>query len=214
MKSENWSGLITNASPYALPPGAAVEQVNLHNAIPGQLTSRDGMRLVSHLGDRASFRDIVSVYTGSSTFLLVSSGNGLFALESPGIGDPAGTPAAAAPDSTGGVFGSNYLLLYEGYGEGAVDGGGGGGATGSYISGLDGGTATTAAYEFELNANLVCQGDGKRVDFDGGRADTALYPLLVRESELCEAPPVEAATAVTAHDGSRIFTHDLKAITL
>lgn len=47
MSEQTWAGLVTNASPYAIPPGAAVEQVNIVNYIPGQLTSRGGMKLVA-----------------------------------------------------------------------------------------------------------------------------------------------------------------------
>lgn len=44
MEAKQWSGLITNASPYVLPPGATVVQENLHCRTPGQLRVRDGMR--------------------------------------------------------------------------------------------------------------------------------------------------------------------------
>lgn len=39
---EKWAGLVTNASPYALPPGSAVTQVNLQCIAPGQLNVRPG----------------------------------------------------------------------------------------------------------------------------------------------------------------------------
>ncbi len=39
-----WGGLVTQASPYAIPPGGATQQVNFTLAKPGQLTSRGGMR--------------------------------------------------------------------------------------------------------------------------------------------------------------------------
>lgn len=39
---EKWAGLVTNASPYALPVGAAVTQVNLQVLSPGQVTVRPG----------------------------------------------------------------------------------------------------------------------------------------------------------------------------
>lgn len=42
-----WAGLATNASPYALPPGATVEQVNLQCLSPGQLTARKGFVIES-----------------------------------------------------------------------------------------------------------------------------------------------------------------------
>jgi hypothetical protein len=39
-----WGGLVTQASPYAIPPGGAQQQVNFTLSKPGQLTSRGGMR--------------------------------------------------------------------------------------------------------------------------------------------------------------------------
>lgn len=47
MAEKGWAGMVTNASPYMLPPGAAVEQTNLVTYVPGQLTSRGGMQKVS-----------------------------------------------------------------------------------------------------------------------------------------------------------------------
>jgi hypothetical protein len=44
---EKWAGLVTNASPYAIPPGAAVTQVNLQALNPGQLSVRPGLNAVS-----------------------------------------------------------------------------------------------------------------------------------------------------------------------
>lgn len=38
-----WGGLATNASPYGLPPGASIEQVNLQCLSPGQLNVRRGL---------------------------------------------------------------------------------------------------------------------------------------------------------------------------
>ena len=39
-----FQGVVTYASPYFLPPGGAVEQINACSLIPGQLTVRGGMR--------------------------------------------------------------------------------------------------------------------------------------------------------------------------
>lgn len=44
---EKWAGLVTNASPYALPVGTAVTQVNLQVLAPGQVTVRPGDATVS-----------------------------------------------------------------------------------------------------------------------------------------------------------------------
>lgn len=44
---EKWGGLVTNASPYAIPPGAAVTQVNLQALVPGRVSVRPGLNAVS-----------------------------------------------------------------------------------------------------------------------------------------------------------------------
>jgi hypothetical protein len=44
---DKWKGLVTNASPYAIPPGAAVTQVNFQCVRPGELTSRFGQTSVT-----------------------------------------------------------------------------------------------------------------------------------------------------------------------
>lgn len=40
---DKWSGMITNASPYALPGGACVYQSNIQCLRPGQLQTRGGL---------------------------------------------------------------------------------------------------------------------------------------------------------------------------
>jgi len=44
---EKWAGLITNASPYSIPPGSAVTQVNIQAVAPGQIQVRMGYTTVS-----------------------------------------------------------------------------------------------------------------------------------------------------------------------
>lgn len=54
-----WGGLATNASPYSIPPGAAVTQVNLQAIVPGQLSVRPGTAAVSfasHTGSTTPVR--------------------------------------------------------------------------------------------------------------------------------------------------------------
>lgn len=53
---DTWRGLVTNASPYALPPGAAVTQVNFQCIRPGELTTRNGQAVVTF-----------TTHTGAST---------------------------------------------------------------------------------------------------------------------------------------------------
>jgi len=43
VRLSKWLGLNTTASPYLLPAGGAVEQVNIQSLVPGQLTVRGGM---------------------------------------------------------------------------------------------------------------------------------------------------------------------------
>lgn len=52
IRLNKWPGLITTASPYLIPPGAAVEQVNLTSLIPGQLTCRGGMERLNDTSER------------------------------------------------------------------------------------------------------------------------------------------------------------------
>jgi hypothetical protein len=44
---DKWAGLVTNASQYALPVGAAVEQTNLQTLSPGHVVVRPGNAVVS-----------------------------------------------------------------------------------------------------------------------------------------------------------------------
>ena len=59
---EKWAGLVTNASPYAIPPGAAVTQVNLQILSPGQLTVRPGTASVSFASHTGSTQAIVTAF--------------------------------------------------------------------------------------------------------------------------------------------------------
>jgi hypothetical protein len=43
IRISKWSGLVTAASPYILPAGGAVEQINAQSITPGQLSARGGM---------------------------------------------------------------------------------------------------------------------------------------------------------------------------
>lgn len=58
---EKWAGLVTNASPYSLPPGAAVTQVNFQLLNPGQLTVRPGLVNVSFATHTAGAQPIVTL---------------------------------------------------------------------------------------------------------------------------------------------------------
>lgn len=59
---EKWAGLVTNASPYSLPPGAAVEQVNMQVVSPGVLAVRPGLNLASVTASTASTSAVRSAF--------------------------------------------------------------------------------------------------------------------------------------------------------
>lgn len=82
---EKWAGLATNASPYAIPPGAAVTQVNLQVLVPGQLSVRPGLAAVSWASHTGSGQPVSAfryqhgstetvVYQNASGFLYVAKG--------------------------------------------------------------------------------------------------------------------------------------------
>lgn len=82
---EKWSGLVTNASPYSIPPGSAVTQVNLQVLSPGRLTARPGTTAVSFSSHTGSTQSIVRafrypsstesvVYQNSSGVIIVAKG--------------------------------------------------------------------------------------------------------------------------------------------
>ena len=58
---DKWAGLVTNASPYAIPPGAAATQVNLQCIRPGELACRPGTVSVSFATHTGSTTAVVSM---------------------------------------------------------------------------------------------------------------------------------------------------------
>jgi hypothetical protein len=83
---DTWRGLVTNASPYALPIGAAVTQSNFQCRKPGELSARNGQTSVSiatHAGTtvpivemfRAPLSGVESViYQNASGHIFVAKG--------------------------------------------------------------------------------------------------------------------------------------------
>ena len=59
---EKWAGLVTNASPYSLPPGAAVTQVNLQSINPGQIVVRPGCVTVSFASHAGAGQPIIRAF--------------------------------------------------------------------------------------------------------------------------------------------------------
>jgi hypothetical protein len=84
---EKWAGLVTNAGPYALPPAAAVTQVNLQVLNPGQVSVRPGLVNVSWTTHTAGSVPIVQVMNfQNSTYAQVvyqNSSGAIYAAKGP-----------------------------------------------------------------------------------------------------------------------------------
>lgn len=59
---DTWRGLVTNGSPYALPVGAAVTQVNFQCRRPGELTARGGQTSVTFSTHSAGATQIIGMF--------------------------------------------------------------------------------------------------------------------------------------------------------
>lgn len=223
MKNEQWQGLITNASPYAIPPGSSVEQVNAQTNKPGQLSSRKGMAVVPVAEGRVNPVDVQSVNIGENVYLFGTTANGLELFHSPGVlvSDESGLVPNIS--STENVTATSYLMHYfaNGVEEGSqpVDPTPVDPPTNPepvLVSGISGGISTTASHEFCFNATeFICETD---IDvLDGGLASTTTFtPLIDMDGVcLCESPAVVAQDPViiedfdlTDTDGNTIVDHE------
>lgn len=59
---DTWKGLVTNGSPYALPPGAAVTQTNFQCRRPGELSARNGQTSVTFTTHAGSTVAVVEMF--------------------------------------------------------------------------------------------------------------------------------------------------------
>ena len=75
---EKWAGLATNASPYSIPPGAAVTQVNLQCLVPGQLAVRSGLTSVVFATHAAAASKVIAAirYPGTTESVVYQNAAG------------------------------------------------------------------------------------------------------------------------------------------
>ena len=59
---EEWKGLVSNADPHDIPPGAMQSQENCYSRYPGQMNVRLGMKLESDLSDSGT-EEIITTFT-------------------------------------------------------------------------------------------------------------------------------------------------------
>lgn len=98
IRISKWPGLVTAASPYILPAGGSVEQINAQSLIPGQLTVRGGMSDIEVSGLQGAAltagtvltitltMDAVAIVTGSPLFTITVNGVSRSAAYSAGSG--------------------------------------------------------------------------------------------------------------------------------
>jgi hypothetical protein len=75
---QKWSGLITNASPYSLPGGACVSQVNLQCLRPGQVQCRKGLTVVGASTYAAAIVCVAAVPGGAARRVALQAGSNIF----------------------------------------------------------------------------------------------------------------------------------------
>jgi len=188
MRADSWAGLVTNASPFALPPGAAVEQVNLNCSIPGQLQSRGGMRpLAVSPEDRSSIVHCHAVQLPSGTAVIAQRVDGTVIVLG-GIAPAAAPSVGFEPQLSvaSGQIATSYTHRYADGRYGAAQDAPEPQPRNPLVEALDGGESDTAEWPFVVDSVAGCPVSGKLSVVDGGVARDDELPPDVRESELCE----------------------------
>ena len=123
MKANKWVGLVTYASPYMVPPGAGVEQDNLHSRIPGQLTVRNGMRVVAFSDHEPEEVPVITdfypyVFGGSVRLVALDEDGSVHVLTTPDYGPESSWPLEPLLDPETGTIESSYTgRFYDSIGE-------------------------------------------------------------------------------------------------
>lgn len=91
LRLQKWGGLLTSASPYAIPPGGAVVQINLQNLAPGQMSVRGGMRAMAFDAGLAGSADIRELFRyayhdGNEKLLVFDASGAIQVLSTPEFG--------------------------------------------------------------------------------------------------------------------------------
>lgn len=182
MKSDQWAGLVTKASPYILPPGAAVEQVNLALAIPGQLTTRDGMRRVVCTESASDVLDCFPYdYNGNTVLLALTASGELVALPSPAYGPETPAPHEPALTLTSSQTGTTYTQRFV-VGQVAETAPPEPPAA-DYVNELYGGLSSTSQWPYLAQAGSASEQPTTN-DYFGGSASTPDFPPSLLTSSI------------------------------
>lgn len=190
MSGSQWPGLVTNASPFAIPPTAAVEQVNLVGHVPGQVSVRGGMRKVATADGAPEVLDCFPLEVDGKPALVGMRADGsLTLLSSPSYGWASSIPYE--PDlSSPALLTTSYTYRYIGAGEDDLNppdpdydpGTDAGGCS----STIDGASSVTPAWEFYLDAQS-CEATVEDYLFDGGGARSVPDCESVVTANLCDS---------------------------
>jgi hypothetical protein len=182
MRADQWAGLVTSASPYILPAGAAVEQLNLSLTIPGQLTTRDGMRAIACTVPADDILDCYPYESNGQTILIALTASGaLVALPSPAYGVQAPQPSEPLLTLTQGQTGVTYTNRFV---VGAItEAPPSPPAADLYVDVINGGTTNTASWPYVLTAGTASS-DVRGLGIDAGNASTASFPPVLLLSSL------------------------------
>jgi hypothetical protein len=108
MQPTQWSGVISNVSPHAIPNGAAVDQMNLGTEVAGQLTSRGGMRIVQTVPDGGAL-DVHGYMSGGYYYAIyLTNQGGIVTVKGPSYGDATGSPSEPSLVVTGKQSATSY----------------------------------------------------------------------------------------------------------
>lgn len=117
MRTRKWVGLMSNASPFIIPDGATVDQVNLSSEVPGQVTSRGGMVPVVFSPSLPSVPSVVDCcacrVAGSSYLLLLTSSGSLVAAAAPAQGPDPALPVEPSLAVQGSQTATAYTMRYK-----------------------------------------------------------------------------------------------------
>lgn len=197
MSGSQWPGLVTNASPFAIPPTAAVEQVNLVGHVPGQVSVRGGMRKVATVQRTSSLLDCFPLEVNGKPALVGMKFDGtLLVMDSPAYGWMSRGPYEPTLSAPQAVTSTSYTWRYT---DGSVDDyvppppdlDVGGGSDGALAGSLDGGAAITSHTVF-VDPSNTCDANGELV-VDGGTAVTVewdeFYADVACQEDVGPEPP-------------------------
>lgn len=175
-----WAGLITNASPYALPVGGCQIQVNMTTAIPGQMTCREGMQKVSFVGGNPTILDAYPYEADKTQLIVLRADGALMVLDSPAYGDVF-TPYEPDLSVDNGQVKTSYTMRYQDGTYGAVVDDPPVPPVETMTNVLDGNPVSVYYVDAENN----CE-DARYDSFDGGNASTDDMPRNIQTSGLCD----------------------------